>query len=90
MIRVTVELLSARTGKQTTLGIMIICNDGTMSDGTGNSKRGNYIGHVYRKGTLPKFAHVQRGGHVENFPRRSYTVWRLILRMLRSMYPEEK
>lgn len=86
MIRVTVDLISAR-GRQRDkrLGVMEICNDGSLSDGSGDSRRGNYIGRLFRKGG----GGVIRTGSVKSFPRRSYPVWRLILRMLRDLYPEE-
>lgn len=87
MIRVTVDLISARGAQHNKrLGVLEICNDGSLSDGSGASKRGNYNGRLYRKGG----GGVLRTGSVKNFPRRSYTVWRLILRMLRDMHPEEK
>lgn len=84
MIRVTIELISANTGKTTVLGRMNITNDGT-----GTKKRGNYNGMLWRhmgKG----HSRAGRTGRVENFPRESYVVWRLIYRMLRAMFPEEK
>lgn len=87
MIRITVDLVSARGPQHNKrLGVMEICNDGSLSDGSGDSTRGNYYGRIYRKGGRS----VIRQGNVENFPRRSYQVWRLILRMLRDCYPEEK
>lgn len=90
MIRITVELLSARTGKRSILGIMDISNDGENK----NPKRGNYMGRVYNKraaqeGNLNN-SNIQRVGNIKDFPRHSYVVWRLVLRMLRDMYPEEK
>lgn len=86
MIRITVELLSARTGKRSTLGIMDICNKGDSED----PKRGNYSGFLYRKGEGTfRPSRAQRTGQVLNYPRQSYVVWRLILRMLAEMFPEE-
>ena len=42
---------------------------------------------VMRKGTKDK---VQREGEVRDYPRQSYSVWRLVQRALRSAFPEEK
>jgi len=82
LIRVTIELLSAQDGKKTTLGIMDIFNTGESSD----PRIGHYRGRLYRKGTTTK---VQREGAVLNWPRQSYTVWRLLLRMLKDMHQED-
>jgi len=66
------------------LGRMYITNDGT-----GHEKRGNYNVAVCRKGSTDKKSPL-RTGRVEDYPRLSYNVWRLILRALRSSFPEEK
>ncbi len=86
MIRITVELISAKTGKSRTLGIMDICNDAS-----GSATRGNYKGFLYRQGLkTPTRKQVVKEGRVEDFPRKSYSAWRLLLRMLKDMHPEEK
>jgi hypothetical protein len=91
MIVVKIELHSAITRRVTELGRMVICNDGT-----GSAKRGNYDAYVLRKHFtegqwLARPERVTgRQGRVEEYPRLSYTVWRLVLRALRSCYPEEK
>lgn len=82
MIRITITLHSALDGSQKTLGVMDICNLGESQ----NQKRGHYHGRLYRKGAIGR---VQRTGRVSNYPRQSYVVWRLVLRMLRQMFPEE-
>jgi len=64
------------------LGKMYIANTGEL----GNGKRGNYHVRLFRKGTNT----VQREGSVENFPRHSYSVWRLVSRAIKSVFPEEK
>ena len=92
MIRVTFELISARDGRRETLGIMDICN---VSRTGIDSKRGDYFGSLYKKGTQPPERPVRcgvaiRAGEVYNYPRLSYPVWRLVLKMLKNMYPEEK
>lgn len=55
---------------------------------------GSYTVAVCRKGTtenpLRGKVKATRTGTVENFPRLSLNVWRLVLRALRSSFPEEK
>lgn len=82
MIIVTIELLSALDGRKEELGRMHICNRGDSK----SYKRGNYNVEVFRKGTRQ----VLRTGAVEDYPRLSYNVWRLICRALKSAFPEEK
>jgi len=43
------------------------------------------IDERFRKGAKPT-----RIGFVRNYPRRSYVVWRLVMRCLRACFPEEK
>ena len=81
MIRVTVELIPWGIGEPQQLGVMHIANDGT-----GTKDRGNYHAKVYRKGTNK----VLRLGEVKEYPRLSYNIWRLVLRCLKSAFPEEK
>lgn len=87
MIRVTVEIIPYGLGTPRTIGVMHIANDGL-----GTTKRGNYDGKILRKPTEKEAARgwrkITRKGRVENYPRQSYAVWRLILRMLKAMYPE--
>ena len=87
MIVVKIELHSALTGEHRTLGHMRITNDGTTQD----RKRGNYNVDVMRKGhsAYEASGNVQRTGRVENYPRLSYNVWRLVARALLSAFPEE-
>ena len=86
MIVVTVELWSARTGEKTVLGQTTICNVG------GTEKRGNYAVRVGRKGQSLEDGHLNptREGRVEHYPRLGYSVWRLVIRALRSAFPEER
>lgn len=90
MIKVTIELESAVTGKTTKIGQMHIWNEGDSTD----PNIGNYKVAVCRRdrfdvpfGRVPK--HISRHGKVTNYPRLSYTVWRLIARALKSAFPEE-
>lgn len=82
MLLVRIELHSAVTGRVREIGRLIICNDGT-----GTVARGNYECVVLRKG--PPWDREQRRCAVTNYPRRSYNVWRLVLRALRGCFPEE-
>lgn len=81
MIIVRVELHSARTGQVSELGMMAISNQGSKLD----DKRADYLVEVLRKGAN----RIQRTGEVKNFPRKSYSIWRLVLRALKSAFPEE-
>ncbi len=82
MIIVTIELESAITNKRSKLGVMHITNEGT-----GTTKRGNYLVRVMRKGSWHS---PLRTGGVNNYPRASYSVWRLVMRALKDAFPEEK
>lgn len=90
MIKVTIELESAVTGKTTKIGQMHIFNEGNSLD----PKIGNYKVAVCRGGkfdvpfgAVPR--HIIRHGKVTNYPRLSMNVWRLIARALKSAFPEE-
>lgn len=80
MLVVKVELHSAVTGEVTTIGRMTISNDAT-----GSKTRGNYITRVFRRDSDV----IMRTGEVKNFPRKSYNLWRLVSRCLRTAFPEE-
>jgi len=73
MIRVTVELVSARTGKTSVLGVATITNDGT-----GGLDVGNY------DVTLSKFRGkgTWKSGRVEQFRRVLLGPWDLLFRAL--------
>lgn len=90
MIKVTIELESAVTGKTTKIGQMHIWNKGN-----GTRDTGNYGVVVCRRGSfdvpfgqVP--AAVTRTGEVLNYPRLSYNVWRLVIRALLSAFHEER
>lgn len=91
MLVVKIELWSAVTGKITEIGRTYIANDGT-----GVRGRGNYAVKVARKDAVAEpytgwhDIRASRDGHVEDYPRESYNVWRLVSRALRSAFPEEK
>lgn len=91
MIIVDITLLPASGGEPRHLGRMVLTNDGA-----GTLKRGNYDVAVLRKGKLRLATAelddraVTRRGRVEDYPRKSYSVWRLVLRALRKCFPEDK
>lgn len=88
MLVLKLELHSARTGEIKEIGRTIIANVG------GTSKRGDYICKVSRKrdtfDNKDTWKEPLRTGNVENYPRLSYNVWRLVIRALLSAFPEEK
>jgi len=79
MIIVKIELHSAVTGKVTELGRLHITNDGT-----GTELRGNY--HVEKLG---KRRWLLARGRVENWPRKSASIFRLLRRALNAVLPPE-
>lgn len=88
MIVVRIELHSTRTGKITEIGRMLIDNISRLGN---HSKRGSYRVRILRRGTFKgKTLHIAREGVLHNFPRLSYTVWRLVFRALKSVLHEEK
>lgn len=63
----------------------------------GTAKRADYEVRVCRKGSydvrprdLVEGNGFTRVGNVKDWPRKSYNIWRLILRALRSAFPEEQ
>lgn len=75
MLRVTVELVPHGVeSRKRTLATMEIANDGTASDGSGNSEFGNYNGVLHAEYTPP----AGRKGRVTNFARRKQSVWSLV------------
>ena len=89
MIVVKVELHSAITGRITELGRAVIGNLGINRSGS----RGDYEIRVGRRGdsrTQQCLDNPVRAGRVLNWPRESYSVWRLVARCLLEAFPEEK
>jgi len=93
MIVVRIELHSAITGNVTEIGVMRIGNVG------GTCERGDYEVRVQKRAERELIVGADfegwdkpttRTGEVKNYPRLSYNVWRLVLRALRSAFPEEK
>ncbi len=85
MIVIRVELHSFCKVRE--LMRMHITNDGSLSDGSGDSPRGNYRVDLFRKGSL---VDITRTGTVKDYPRKSYHVGRLLIRALASVFPEER
>jgi len=81
MIRVTMELISARTGETELLGIAEICNDGN-----GSQSIGHYVAKLGKRGrpVLQDGRQIWRHGRVLNFPRLRLGAWDLLYRCLRS------
>lgn len=73
------------------LGRAFIWNDGRVAD----PRRGDYGVAIQRRGYTGSWVDVVRGqkaqrrGEVKDYPRLAYPVWRLIIRALRSAFPEE-
>lgn len=80
MIRVTVELVSALSGKVEHLGTAIIANDGQ-----GTQTSGNYTAVLTRRGTRDR---VWKRGRVIGFPRKRLGGWDLLYRALREIVGE--
>lgn len=88
MIRISVDLVTL--GEVRPLGRMLICND--LSSRAHD--RGNYDVHCARKSVIERgmsqwIEKPCRTGRVENYPRLSYNVWRLVARAVKSCFPEE-
>ena len=70
------------------------------NDGKGTARQGNYEVRVCRKNKeaaydlkpleLREGKKCTRTARVENWPRKSYNIWRLILRCLMAAFPEER
>lgn len=76
MIRVTVELLSARTGKTELLGVARISNVG------GTPTSGSYSAELTKRGSQTT---AWRRGHVQGFPRKRLGGWDLLYRVLHEL-----
>jgi hypothetical protein len=74
MIRVTVELVSAITGKTEVLGVGTITNDGT-----GTKTSGNYTVSLSKRGGKSHWCTA----NLYDFPRRKLLAWDLLYRALR-------
>lgn len=80
MLRVTIEVVPG-VGEPRVIGRGYIINDGTASDGSGDSPLGNYDYLFTGKGNL--VLKDEGSGRVCNFPRRRLDAWHLLARCLR-------
>lgn len=92
MIRVTVELVPhGDESRAMVLGKTIIHN---VSREGRDATRGDYqvaVAHKSRmESTRAILSNPARRGEVLDYPRLSYNVWRLVIRALRSAFPEER
>lgn len=86
MIAVKIELWpGGDESRSEEIGRMYITNDGS-----GSKKRGNYDAHVCRKDNFRRPAHpgsnATREARVEDYPKQSYTVWKLVKRALNNAF----
>ena len=89
MIVIRVELWSARTGKKRAIGLGIIANRGT----TAGQTRGDYEMYIARKGQWDVTKIMEeplRRASVKSWPKGSYSVWRLVLKLLSEAFPEQR
>jgi hypothetical protein len=84
MLVVKLELHSAVTGQTTEIGRCVIMHD----DDVSNPDIGNYD-VVVNSNAYSTNGALQRTGKVKDYPRRTLNVWRLVLRALKSAFPEE-
>lgn len=81
MLRITVELVSARTGKTSVLGVATIANDGEESMVTSGAY-GSYNASFSK--WAPKQTQTWKKGRVEGFDRVKRGPWDLLFLALRS------
>ena len=96
MIVITVQLVSANSPSRAEakiIGRAVIANDGDTFD----PKVGDYDAYVGRRdprGFGPSIGAILskplRTGRVENYPRLSLNMWRLVIRSLLACFPEER
>lgn len=78
MLKITIELISARTGIRSILHEAIIANDGT-----GTQTKGNYNAILSRKGGLTATrGNVWKTTEIEKFPRKAKNSWHLLKQVL--------
>lgn len=81
MIKVIIELWPhGFESRAKVLGTAFISNDGT-----GTDKRGNYDVNLFGK-TTRSFRHIR----IRDFPRKSYTAWKLLYLALDKIYGGKK
>ena len=89
MIKITVELISARDGHREILHEALLYNDGT-----GTKTSGNYELYLGKKGYTFQNVYEGRGhyrrGKVKNFPRLRKNSWHLIYEGLHDIFGKRK
>jgi len=84
MIVVKVELHSAITGRVSEIARAEICNVG------GTRDSGEYEADLkWRNSEFGSWLSLARKGRVRGYPRLSSNIWVLVMRALRSAFPEE-
>jgi len=84
MIVVKVELHSAITGRVSEIARAEICNVG------GTHEAGDYAADFkWRNREFGSWLGKGQRGAVKGYPRRTVNVWSLVIRALRSAFPEE-
>lgn len=86
MLRIIIELWPQGSYEnKRTIGVMDIYNDGS-----GTERRGNYGYRVFkRRATVDGFSArlpISREGRIKNYPRKSYSVWILVKRVLQDAF----
>ena len=88
MIVITIQFWRARTRKIETIGRMVIANTGKNND----PSRGDYVAWLARRNanhSLPPQSVVEnhlKTVEIKDYPRLSYSVWVLVLRVLKKMF----
>lgn len=82
MIKITVELIGARTGVTRVLGVATVANDGLHTAAT-NGARGSYSVRLSK--WAPKESQIWKQGVVADFDRKHRGVWDLLYLGLRNI-----
>lgn len=77
MIKITVEFFPHGSVDNK----RVIAHGYIINDGTGTPARGNYSFGLFKK-----IKRVWCSGTIKNFPRKSYSIWRLLYLMLDKIY----
>lgn len=84
MLRITVELVPhGDESRKRIIGVGEIVNDGTASDGSGDSSMGNYVAKLFKSPEFSTAEGVWRQCPVLGFPRKKLGPWDLLYRVLK-------
>lgn len=78
MVKITVDIVPPFARKRRTIARAEIVNEGT-----GTPERGDY-----KYALWGKTGKVWRVGTIKAFPRKSYSIWRLLYRILREVFEQ--